>query len=89
MEKRPIQVGDLVVTEDGYYALVTEHLDYGVTVFRSNGLESPEWEGSLKQLPLRVNEDTDSCASFIEALKPRVKHEQNPFRKPVSCSDSL
>lgn len=89
MEKRPIQVGDLVVTHDGYYALVDGHFDYGVSVLRSNGLNTHEWEGSLKQLSLKINEDSDSCASFIEVLKTRRKHEQDPFRKSVPCSDSL
>ena len=71
MTRRPIQVGDPVITEDGYYALVVEHLEYGVTVLRSNGLQTHEWEGKLRPLPLRVDDDTGPPASFAEALRPR------------------
>ncbi len=86
MEKRPIQVGDLVVTHDGYYALVSGHFDYGVSVLRSNGLETREWEGTLRQLPLKVNEDNGAVASFAEALRPRPRHEQDHFRRSGSCA---
>jgi hypothetical protein len=89
MDKRPIQTGDLVITEDGYYALVREYLDYGVTVLRSNGLETNEWESKLRQLPLKVNEDTASLASFAEALKPRPRYEQDHIRRSSPYEYSL
>lgn len=62
-----LREGDLVLTEDGYYGIITGR----DTVFLANGLEVVMTERemkSLRRLPLNINAPDGSSASFREIL---------------------
>lgn len=62
----PFHRGDLVLREDGYYAVVLEDLGPTAELFLSNGLRELVAKGSFQPVPIRA---TGSWSSFHEILK--------------------
>jgi uncharacterized Zn finger protein len=71
--KKMIRVGDLVVTDDGYYAIVLhwryEEKERLVELFLGNGLRVTNVKQStLRRLTLNANSESSASANFAELL---------------------
>lgn len=73
----PLQPGQLVTDEDGYYGIVTAHKPGSVLadVFLSNGLQTVVIASTLRPLGLKADGDALPPACFLEILHyhPRLE----------------
>ncbi len=73
-EIRKMQIGDLVITDDGYYAIVTDVTDTMADLFLSNGLQmaSSVSQDTLRRLPLKQQQSWTplaATANFAELVR--------------------